>query len=388
VLLCPEQVGAVELMRILIINYEYPPVGGGAATATEGIAKQLVELGHRVVVLTGSYKGLPAFSMNQGVAVHRIPSLRKNLDRSGIFEMASFLGAGLLFAPGVIRKKAIDAAIVFFSLPCGPVGLLGRWMCGVPYVVSLRGGDVPGAEPSLGWMHWLLTPIRRAILRKSGAVVANSEGLKKMAEAVDPFPVRVIPNGVDAEFFSPAQSKSVRSEKVLRILFVGRCQQQKNLSFLLRQVAQLPSNSFELHLVGDGPQKESLERLAGELGIGAAVTWHGWLPRTALPDIYRSMDCLVNPSRYEGMANCVLEAMASGLPVIASHVPGNAGLVVSGETGFLFPLNDPAALTAALMQLHDLDFRSRLGKAARTRAQEFFSWRNVARQYAELFPDI
>ena len=371
-------------MRILLVSYEYPPVGAGAATAGGGIAKALTELGHRIIVLTGRFKGLPPRYEDQGITIHRIPSLRRRMDRSHVIEMASFLAAGSMFVPTIVRTHQVDGAIVFFSMPCGPIGLLGRWIYGLPYIISLRGGDVPGAEPSLDFLHRFLRPIRRTILKNSIAIVANSNGLRKMAETADPFPVQVIPNGVDTEFFTPPPSKPARNNNVLRILFVGRFRQQKNLPFLFRQLARLPPTTFELHLVGDGPEKQRLEGLARKLAIASAVTWHGWISPGALPQIYQSADCLVNPSLYEGMSNVVLEAMACGVPVIASRVPGNDELVLDGDTGFLFDLREPAALVSALAQLCDAGLRRRMGTSARNRAVNFCSWHNVARQYVEL----
>lgn len=374
-------------MRILIVNYEYPPSGGGAATASEAIGKELVKCGHTAFVLTGSCKGRPASYEENGIAIHRLPSLRRRMYQSGILEMASFLVAGLVAAPTIIRRHQIEAAIIFFSLPSGPIGLLGQWACGIPYIVSLRGGDVPGAEPSLAYLYRFLAPIRRAVFRNSIAVVANSEGLRRMAETSDPFPVRVIPNGVDTEFFRPdsAKSTSFRAESLLRILFAGRFQKQKNLPLLLQQVAQLSSNTFELHLVGDGPEKRHLRELAEQLGIAKSIKWHGWLPRSELRRAYQSADCLVNPSFYEGMPNVVLEAMACDLPVIASKIPGHDTLVVHGETGFLFDLQEPDGLLLALRQMEDVDLRRRMGASGRARATAEFSWRKVTEAYLELF---
>src|SRR5207248_11112313 len=103
-------------------------------------------------------KGLASESDDRGIKIYRVFSLRRAIDRSGIFEMGSFALSGSVSIRGVIQKNQIDAAIVFFSLPSGPIGLLGRRMCGIPYLGSLRGGDVPGAERSLDLIHRVLRP--------------------------------------------------------------------------------------------------------------------------------------------------------------------------------------------------------------------------------------
>lgn len=370
-------------MRILIVNYEYPPVGGGAATAAQAIANEFVKLGHHVVILTGGYKNLPSRFEENGIVINRLPGIRRRIDHATIWEMFLFLIVALLFVPSIARKERIERALVFFSLPCGPVGLVGRWICGIPYIVSLRGGDIPGTEPSLNLIHRFLSPLRVATLRNSIAIVANSDGLRKIAEAADSIPVHVIANGVDSERFCPPPSTEPHA--ALRLLFVGRFQSQKNLPFLFREVARLEKGTFELHLVGDGPQRKMLDCLANNLGISDSIVWHGWLSREALPQIYRSVDCLVNSSLYEGMPNVVLEAMASGLPLLASNVAGNNELVVHEKTGFLFNLNTPSDHFAAMLnRLRDADLRRQMGEAARNRVLNLFGWDRVSAEYLHL----
>ena len=104
----------------------------------------------------------------------------------------------------VVRDERIEGIVAFFSIPSGPAAWWAHRATGVPYIVSLRGGDVPGAEAGLGSVHRFLTPFRRCILRSARSVVANSPGLQTLAEKADPGPVRLIPNGVDTEHFSPA----------------------------------------------------------------------------------------------------------------------------------------------------------------------------------------
>ena len=104
-------------MRLLLVNYEYPPVGAGAATATQAIARKLLALGHQVTVLTGSYRDLPRESSEAGITVRRIPCLRRHADRSNVLEMFSFTVSSLLALPAVRSRYRPEALIVFFSLP-------------------------------------------------------------------------------------------------------------------------------------------------------------------------------------------------------------------------------------------------------------------------------
>ena len=376
-------------MRVLLINYEYPPVGGGAGNATAFMARSLAELGHSPVVLTAAYGSEPARSTSNGVTVVRVAALRARPDRSSMFEMATYVAAAALALPRLLRLESPDAAIVFFSMPCGPLGLLAQWWSGLPYVVSLRGGDVPGTESSLGIVYSLLSPFRRLVLRKSVAVIANSEGLKALSERVDPISVQVIPNGVDTCYFRPGASNSARP---FTFLFVGRFQSQKNLDFLLEAVSrlrQVVAVQFRMVFVGDGPLRNELQRRSIALGIADVVTWHGWCSKEQLLAHYQSSDCFLNPSLYEGMPNAVLEAMACGLPVLASNVPGNNAVVTHGETGLLFRLDDLALLVADMQRvLIDQSLSSRMGNNGRTKVAADYSWNSVALSYVSLLPGV
>jgi glycosyltransferase involved in cell wall biosynthesis len=376
-------------MNILLINYEYPPIGGGAATATAAIAGHLMSLGHSVTVLTSQFGDLKGTIREGDVRVVRCPAIRKYPDRSGILEMFSFLVSAGLKLGSVIRRHRIGAAIVFFSFPCGPLGLWGLKRGNVPYVISLRGGDVPGNEAALDPLHRLLAPLRRLIFRRSVAVVANSPGLKEMSERVDPSAVHVIPNGVDTDFFCPTKNRDKAEHRPIAFLFVGRFQVAKNLFYLFDHFAALRRSGaepFVLHLVGDGPQHDELQRHAKNMGIEDCLVWHGWVDKDSLRAIYRSADCLVNPSLCEGMPNVVLEAMACGLPVIASRVPGNDSVVRPGETGWLFDLGQPDAFWKALREMmEDRGRASQMGQKGRAWVRDDFSWRRVAQAYADLF---
>ena len=192
-------------MNLLLINYEYPPTGGGAANATWHIARELTGLGHEVSILTSSFTGLRGWKNEEGVSIYRCKTVRRKKETSSILEMLIFTIAAAVSLPSIVKSKHIQGSICFFSMPCGVLGLLGRVLFQIPYVVSLRGGDVPGADPAVLHIHRWLRPVRRMVLRRCLQIVANSAGLRQIARLADPFPISIIPNGVDTGFFKPAE---------------------------------------------------------------------------------------------------------------------------------------------------------------------------------------
>lgn len=371
-------------LNILLINYEYPPLGGGAATATQELGRAMHTLGHVVTILTAGFSTVRGEAAENGVTIRRLACRRSRADRSSFAEKAFFVAHAAIALPGLIRRSRPDACIVFFSLPCGPLGRLVRGLSGVPYVVSLRGGDVPGTEPGLAALHWWLAPVRRWVLRGAKAVVANSEGLKVLSVRVDPFAVTVIPNGVDTAAFTPSRDGR---RPAYRFLFAGRLNEQKNVALLLSAAARLRESTaaaFTVSIVGDGPLAAALHAQANELGLGRTIEWMPWVAREKMAACYASADCLVNPSLYEGMPNVVLEAMASGMPVIASDVAGNADVVEHEHTGLLFPGQDASALAEAMRRM--LETRGGdWGAAGRARALDRHSWAAAAAAYVALF---
>jgi glycosyltransferase involved in cell wall biosynthesis len=382
----PGRIGDI-LMRLLLVNYEYPPLGGGAANATWFMGREFAADGHQVCVLTSAFRDLRGVAEDDGMRLYRVRSLRKAEHRSNILEMGSFSFAAMLAAHRIATRERIDGCIAFFTIPSGPACLMLERRLGIPYVVSLRGGDVPGLVPELHPVHAMLTPLRRAILREATAVVANAPALAELSMRADPIPVQMVPNGVDAEYFAPAADKPMGAQP-FRFLFVGRLREQKNLRFVLeamKQLAELTPQEFVLDIVGDGPQREEMLRHAGDLGVSDRLLWHGWVGKERLRSLYRSADCFLNPSLYEGMPNTVLEAMACALPVIASDIGGNRDLVIHGRTGFLTPPGKIRQFTEVLRAVAENPPMAReMGAAGRARVVAEFTWRQVARRYADL----
>jgi glycosyltransferase involved in cell wall biosynthesis len=368
--------------RVLLINYEYPPLGGGAGTATRGIARAMARLGHEVIVLTSRFRDQPHREQQDGFTVVRVPVLRRRTDRANPIEMLSFLASATLRMPALTRRWRPDISIAFFTIPSGPVAWLLRKLRGVPFIVSLRGGDVPGFEwaPEARRYHRMTAPFMRWMWRRADRVIANSDGLRELASTSTPeVPIGVIPNGVELSPL-PAQLQYPP-----RVLTIGRLTQQKGVDILFRAMTRLRDLDFEVVIAGDGPDRAQLEQLAQELDVADRVRFLGWVSREQLADTFANAGIFALASRIEGMPNVVLEAMAHARPVICTRVFGAADLVQDGETGLLIDLENEAQLADALRTLlTNPELRACMGAAGRRRVEAQFTWDATAQAYLQI----
>jgi glycosyltransferase involved in cell wall biosynthesis len=370
-------------MHILVLNSEYPPVGGGAGNASAYIARELVARGHQVSVLTTTFGKLPRDEEQDGVRIIRLPGLRRSAHRSNALEQLLFMLAATLWGYAWALKLRPDVALAFFGAPSGVATWVWSFTRKLPYIVCLRGGDVPGFRPyDFGSLHRLLSPLLHQVWRRASAVVANSQGLRELAVAFDQrASIQVIPNGVELAAFKAPQ----REWTPARMLFVGRLVYQKGLDVLFEALGGLKEVAWKLTIVGDGPRRGWLKERAAQLGLGERIAFVGWLEREQLPEVFAEANLFVYPSRHEGMPNALLEAMASGLPAVATQIAGNEELVVEGETGRLVPVEDAQSLRAALAgMLEDGEKRKRMGAAGRLRVERDYGWQRVAEDYLEL----
>jgi len=370
-------------VKILIANYEFPPIGGGGGTASEQMARTMARLGHDVRILTGAYSGLRQTEQLDGYVIHRVPALRRDIHASTPFEMSTYMAGAAWTGLRLVQRWRPDACLAFFGIPGGPVALLLKKLFGIPYVVSLRGGDVHGfMGNTLEREHRLTAPLSRMVWRNAHNVVANCEHLQHLASTWLPdTPVSVIPNGIDIGRFTPVPSNN---DGPVRLCFVGRLNKQKCVDVLLKACTRIDGD-FTLSLIGDGPEHSRLESLCVSLNLSDRVSFCGWRNRDELPAIYGESDILVLPSMDEGMSNVLLEAQASGLPCIATQAGGNGEVVVHDKTGILVPPNDEARLAEAMNTLiRDPELRTDMGNRARTRMETDFSWESVTRSYLNL----
>jgi glycosyltransferase involved in cell wall biosynthesis len=225
--------------------------------------------------------------------------------------------------------------------------------------------------------------IGRYILSRSRQVIAVSEPVRRhVARLVDPGRLVVVPNGVDHELFLPGPERVERATP--RVAFVGRLIANKGPSVLVEALGLLAEQgvAFEAEIMGDGPQRAQLEARVAELELSRRVRFSGSVPDVA--DRLRRADVFVRPSTSEGMSLALLEAMATGLCVVASDIPANAALVDDGRTGLLVPTGNAQSLATALRAvLVDPGLRHQLATRARPVALRY-SWDACAASTAKV----
>jgi glycosyltransferase involved in cell wall biosynthesis len=190
----------------------------------------------------------------------------------------------------------------------------------------------------------------------------------------------VIPNAVDVAAVKTAEVNG----RTPRLVTVGRLKAPKDFRTLARAFAALPRGSFEALIVGDGPDRPEVEAELARLGLANAVRLLG--ERRDVPELLAGSDVFVLSSASEGLPLSVEEAMAAGLPVVASAVGGVPELVVDGETGYLVPPGEAGRLAEALRSLlEDPSLRRRMGRSGRARAEALFDLNAFRRAHVELY---
>ena len=368
-------------MHVLVLCHELPPVGGGAATVCAALAEEYAAAGCRVTVATMGWGGLPAEEVTEdGVAVVRLPCGRRRREGASPAEAAHWAGRAVAWARRRHRRAPFDAVHAHFVLPAGLAAVLlaGRGTR-LPFVLTAHGSDVPGYDPSrFPWIHRLVAPTWRRVCAAAAVLVSPSRSLQRLLAAAGVRrPTRVIPNPVDADRFTPASKQP-------RILLASRLVERKCFHVLLEALRGVELPGWEVDVVGDGPERPRLERLAGDLAI--PVRFHGWIGRDdpRLARLFGRAGLFVFPSRWENLPLAPLEAMAAGCAVVATDVEGVIEAV--GDAARRVPVGDRRALAAAVRELAaDEAARHDLGRRGRRRVESLFARPAVAARYlAEL----
>mgnify|MGYP005839975597 CR=1 FL=1 len=282
----------------------------------------------------------------------------------------------------VRSARLCDLVHAHWTLSAG-VACLGRSLHRKPVIATVQGSDIfqIPRHPVGAWLT-------RSILLACDRVTALSHALKERVVelGVNPERVHIIPNGVDTAQFVPPDEE----ERENLILFVGSLIERKGVRYLLRAMPAVFSDfpNYRLVVVGDGPQAGFLRTLADDLGLGERVTFVGFQPQDMIRSLMQRARLLVLPSLEEGMGVVLVEALACGTPIVASHVDGIRD-VITPDVGVMVAPADSAALFAGVREVLGDPVRWKaMSRSARTRAVTHYGWDEIAARFVDLYRSL
>lgn len=375
-------------MKLLLLNYEYPPLGGGAGRAMQSIAEQLASMGYNVNIITShtsfSYEDI----IEKGYKVHFVPSLRKGIHDCGLRGAITYLFFAYFKLIKLLRSNDYDVVHYFFSLPTAFLSILPGKHRKLPYIVSLRGSDVPNYDiynSRLELLHKIYLPVTKYIWRKAKSVIAVTNSLKQTALLSNPKQtIKVIPNGIDTNIFSPNTDNS-RDDEKFRLITVSRLIKRKGIQDVLKALSEIKDSYINLTIIGEGNYENELKNLCKKLGLDDSVKFMGFCPRKDIPSYFRQSDAFILLSLAEAFGNVIAEAMACGLPIIGADKGGIPDLV-SEENGILVETENISQIKSAIITMkNDKEMRIKMGKINAEKIANKYNWRHIAEAYKEIY---
>lgn len=367
-------------MKILMLNYEFPPIGGGAGKAHLCLLRQYAQTSElRVDVLTSAPK--PGFfkeEFSENITIYKVGVHKKNLHYWRKIEVIEWLIKAQFHYRRLLRDTNYDLVHAFFGFPTG-------WLCyrsanKLPYIISLRGSDVPGKHARLKLDYKIFGPVFKLIWKNAAALVACSEGLKSRALRFLPsVSIDVIPNGVELDHFSPAETG--KRNDTLKLLTVGRLSVTKRVEMLIDVVEMLYKDGCKVHftIVGGGGMIETLRQIVLEKNLNNIIEITGRIVSEKMPQLYRKNDIFISATMQEGMSNAMLEAMASGLPIVTTKCEGVEELIA--DNGIVVEQANTKSIADAIRGVADNEKTHNTMRTAARRQAEKFSWESVAEEY-------
>jgi len=378
-------------MRILVINYEYPPIGGGGGFVTRDILEYMAGAGHDVTIVTSCISGLKEREEVNGVHVIRVPVLgRKNVETASMMSMLSFFPSSVLTAVLNERSRKFDIINTHFAIPTGPSGYVLSKVFKIPNILSIHGGDIYDPSKSLSPHRTpVLYDVVRVMLKTADQVVSQSTDTRHRALTCYKCnrDINIIPLGIKRPDFQKKERAHLGLKPdELVVSTIGRLVKRKNLDDALEIVSKLdPTLKVKFLIMGDGPEKAHLENAIKQSGIANRVLMLGNVSDDVKFQVLDLSDCYLSTAMHEGFGLVFLEAMACGLPIICYDKGGQVDFLKNGKTGFVVKLGDKAQYRKKLVEiLADVNLRQTMGISNQERVKAYFI-ESCAEQYLSLF---
>lgn len=368
--------------KILVLNYEFPPIGGGASPVSYEITKRYAAAGYDVDVVTMGFQNLPAFEQKDGINIYRVKSFRKTRTVSSFREQLAYLLSAFWLLRRLMRKNTYLFCHCHFLVPTGILAITLKRIYRLRYIVTSHGSDVPGHNiDRFKILHYFTRPIIRRIIRQADCVTTPSIYLKSLIERNvfnnQPLDVIItIPNGSRSMWLPNVEKENV-------IISVGRMQPMKGFQYLIRAFRELRLDNWRLYLIGEGRYRPELERLAGG---EPNIIFTGWLDTDdkRFIELYNRAKIFALLSQKESQGIVYIEAMSAGCALLASDY-GAIKETVTSEVGCLVNPTDTLIIKSKLLEMtNNPQAIKQYSANSKERYLNHFTWEKVIKSYLSL----
>ncbi|NBH70558.1 glycosyltransferase family 4 protein [Clostridiaceae bacterium] len=360
-------------MKILMLNYEYPPLGGGGASVCRNMSEELVEKGNQVDVVTMGFRDLSESETVDGVRIFRVKCLRSKKMVCHPWEQLSYCISAYRYITKCLDIKRYDIIHCHFIIPTGLLALWLKKKYYISYIVTAQGSDVLGHNNDrFRLLYKIVKPIWIRIIKNAAFLTAPSSFLKReILVSYSEKDCVVIPNGVYEK------GCSVSGKRGKYIVTLARLQKGKGIQDLISTCAKINMNGWHVEILSDGPYREELEKLVEQYALKDSITFRGYVSSEERDKYLRNAGIFFSGSRFEAMPIAVLEAMDAGCKVLISDIEPHRQLVTEE---FIYK------------SLEDLKKKLRKCLTDTPDGQKYemdqFYWKNIIEQYEDIYSQV
>ena len=381
-------------MNLLILNYEYPPLGGGAGVCSQEQANGLVECGHHVTVITTWFDGLDEEETKGELKIIRLKAKRQFLHASSIGEKLSWLFGAKKFLLNYCPKNHFDVCIAHFTIPGGSVARKIKKKFNIPYVIVSHGHDIPWFFPKqMFFYHFVMYYKIKNILGGADKVVVLNKNLKEEATRFlspkNKDKIEIIPNGCNTTLFKPDYKQK---SNAFKILFTGRLVSQKDPLTFLKALSFFDKKvkNYTVEIIGDGILKAKMIHWIQNFHLEDKIIFRGWISQQEMLAAYQSAHVHVMTSRIEAMSMSALESLASGTFLISTRSSGNNQLITNRVNGLIVSDRNVHELAEAIEWYYNEKFINNYSVPDEilNKFRNTYDWQNIINLYNRLLENI